>query len=92
MLLLMLEQCNNPQTHEPKLARAKRLIPEWTVYDSEIATLAKRVAANQQSDESAVFQQEAGRLGQAKLQEAEFVEEGTGTAAVVEEQRKKDEL
>jgi UDP-glucose:glycoprotein glucosyltransferase len=38
-------QCNNPKTHEPKLARAKRLIPEWTVYDQEIAAVASQVAA-----------------------------------------------
>ncbi|KAK4053247.1 killer toxin resistant protein [Microbotryomycetes sp. JL221] len=43
-----IDLCNNPLTHEPKLQRAKRLIPEWTVYDDEIAALAKRVAAEQQ--------------------------------------------
>ncbi len=34
--------CNNPLTKEPKLSRARRQLPEWTVYDDEIAALAKR--------------------------------------------------
>lgn len=42
-----IDLCNNPQTKEPKLARARRQVPEWTVYDDEIAALAKRVAAEQ---------------------------------------------
>lgn len=42
-----IDLCNNPQTKEPKLARARRQVPEWTVYDDEIASLAKRVSAEQ---------------------------------------------
>ena len=42
-----IDLCNNPQTKEPKLARARRQVPEWTVYDDEIAALAKRVASEQ---------------------------------------------
>ncbi|KAJ5174782.1 UDP-glucose:glycoprotein glucosyltransferase 1 [Penicillium canariense] len=42
-----IDLCNNPQTKEPKLARARRQVPEWTVYDDEIAVLAKRVASEQ---------------------------------------------
>ena len=38
-----IDLCNNPQTKEPKLDRARRQVPEWNVYDEEIATLAKRV-------------------------------------------------
>ncbi|CAK7273062.1 killer toxin resistant protein [Sporothrix epigloea] len=37
-----IDLCNNPQTKEPKLDRARRQVPEWTVYDSEIAALDKR--------------------------------------------------
>ena len=29
--------CNNPLTKEPKLEQARRQVPEWTVYDDEIA-------------------------------------------------------
>jgi UDP-glucose:glycoprotein glucosyltransferase len=36
-----IDLCNNPQTKEPKLERARRQVPEWTVYDDEIAAVAK---------------------------------------------------
>ncbi|KAE8147538.1 UDP-glucose:Glyco protein glucosyltransferase-domain-containing protein [Aspergillus avenaceus] len=39
-----IDLCNNPQTKEPKLDRARRQVPEWTEYDEEIAALAKKVA------------------------------------------------
>ncbi|KAJ6071596.1 hypothetical protein N7499_009610 [Penicillium canescens] len=39
-----IDLCNNPLTKEPKLERARRQVPEWTVYDDEIAALARRVA------------------------------------------------
>ena len=32
-----LDLCNNPETKEPKLARARRQVPEWTELDEEIA-------------------------------------------------------
>lgn len=38
-----IDLCNNPETKEPKLDRARRQVPEWTEYDDEIAVLAKRV-------------------------------------------------
>ncbi|KAG9251674.1 UDP-glucose:glycoprotein glucosyltransferase-domain-containing protein [Emericellopsis atlantica] len=34
-----IDLCNNPETKEPKLDRARRQVPEWTVYDEEIAAL-----------------------------------------------------
>lgn len=40
-----IDLCNNPETKEPKLDRARRQVPEWTTYDDEIAVLAKRVKA-----------------------------------------------
>ncbi|PFH63296.1 hypothetical protein XA68_14948 [Ophiocordyceps unilateralis] len=36
-----IDLCNNPQTKEPKLDRARRQVPEWTVYDEEIAALVR---------------------------------------------------
>ena len=39
-----IDLCNNPQTKEPKLERARRQVPEWSAYDEEIAALARRVA------------------------------------------------
>lgn len=37
-----IDLCNNPLTKEPKLDRARRQVPEWTVYDEEIAALDRR--------------------------------------------------
>ena len=37
-----IDLCNNPLTKEPKLDRARRQVPEWTVYDDEIAAVARR--------------------------------------------------
>lgn len=37
-----IDLCNNPQTKEPKLDRARRQVPEWTVYDDEIAALDRK--------------------------------------------------
>ena len=34
-----IDLCNNPETKEPKLSRARRQVPEWTVYDEEIASV-----------------------------------------------------
>ncbi|KAJ5499676.1 UDP-glucose:Glycoprotein Glucosyltransferase [Penicillium expansum] len=42
-----IDLCNNPLTKEPKLDRARRQVPEWTVYDDEIAALASRIAGEQ---------------------------------------------
>ncbi len=36
-----IDLCNNPETKEPKLSRARRQVPEWTVYDDEIASVLK---------------------------------------------------
>ncbi|KAK2792291.1 hypothetical protein FQN52_003768 [Onygenales sp. PD_12] len=38
-----IDLCNNPLTKEPKLDRARRQVPEWTVYDEEIAGVQRRV-------------------------------------------------
>jgi UDP-glucose:glycoprotein glucosyltransferase len=54
-----IDLCNNPQTKEPKLDRARRQVPEWNVYDEEIAALSKKVrdaqegAGNVQEEEQA---------------------------------------
>jgi len=45
-----IDLCNNPQTKEPKLSAARRILPEWTVYDEEI----KRVLDRKQDSHSAV--------------------------------------
>jgi UDP-glucose:glycoprotein glucosyltransferase len=43
-----IDLCNNPQTKEPKLDRARRQVPEWNVYDEEIGALARRVKGQKQ--------------------------------------------
>ncbi|GMF72060.1 unnamed protein product [Aspergillus oryzae] len=48
-----IDLCNNPQTKEPKLDRARRQVPEWTEYDEEIAALVEKVALEQQQSEEA---------------------------------------
>lgn len=45
-----IDLCNNPETKEPKLDRARRQVPEWTEYDDEIAALAKRVKTTDSRD------------------------------------------
>lgn len=64
-----MNQCNNPLTHEPKLARARRLLPEWSEYDSEIAALAKRVSEQSNDGVGSAFEEDVASLEQAKLQE-----------------------
>lgn len=44
-----IDLCNNPETKEPKLDRARRQVPEWTEYDDEIAALAERVKTVERS-------------------------------------------
>ncbi|KAJ3023155.1 hypothetical protein HKX48_004096 [Thoreauomyces humboldtii] len=39
-----IDLCNNPLTKEPKLERAKRILPEWEGLDNEVAAVAARVA------------------------------------------------
>ncbi|PSN64480.1 UDP-glucose:glyco protein glucosyltransferase precursor [Corynespora cassiicola Philippines] len=58
-----IDLCNNPQTKEPKLERARRQVPEWSVYDEEVARLARRVRG-----EGAVVE---GGSVQERLQEEE---------------------
>ncbi|KAM6146019.1 LOW QUALITY PROTEIN: UDP-glucose:glycoprotein glucosyltransferase 2 [Phoenicopterus ruber ruber] len=38
-----IDLCNNPQTKEPKLKAAARIVPEWVDYDSEIRKLIQQI-------------------------------------------------
>ena len=64
------------------------MIPEWTVYDEEVAALARRLAANASSGQQlAAFGSKADELEQAvqqRKEREEVVEKSTG--------RTKDEL
>ena len=37
-----IDLCNNPLTKEPKLERAKRILPEWTGLDQEATACRER--------------------------------------------------
>ncbi|KAL8940480.1 MAG: hypothetical protein Q9216_002809 [Gyalolechia sp. 2 TL-2023] len=59
-----IDLCNNPQTKEPKLERARRQVPEWTVYDEEIAGVLRRARGGDDvklGDERIVSGEEKGR-------------------------------
>lgn len=62
--------CNNPQTKEPKLDRARRQVPEWTQYDDEIAALDSRrkgkTPAAPAADGQKVIRGDGQELGQAE--------------------------
>jgi UDP-glucose:glycoprotein glucosyltransferase len=63
-----IDLCNNPQTKEPKLDRARRQVPEWNVYDEEIAKLARRVKGEK---EQVVDVQEQEQVREKKEKDAE---------------------
>lgn len=64
-----IDLCNNPQTKEPKLDRARRQVPEWTAYDDEIAALAKRTkeGSNGQKVQDAVGEQDKPQTQSGKI-------------------------
>lgn len=41
-----IDLCSNPKTKEPKLDRARRQMPEWSVYDLEVADFVAALRAN----------------------------------------------
>lgn len=45
-------QCNNPQTKEPKLEAAARIVPEWVDYDTEIRKLIQQIEKEKKSKKS----------------------------------------
>ena len=38
-----IDLCNNPLTKEPKLAQARRIVPEWTALDEEVRQYTQQV-------------------------------------------------
>ena len=49
MTVCLSVQCNNPLTKEPKLTSARRIVPEWTSYDTEIQQLQESMEAERPS-------------------------------------------
>lgn len=66
-----IDLCNNPMTKEPKLDRARRQIPEWTVYDDEITALVKRLKGEQAKDEVVIDVQAEEQIREKKKKEEE---------------------
>ncbi|KAK0522237.1 killer toxin resistant protein [Tilletia horrida] len=58
-----IDLCSNPKTKEPKLDRARRQIPEWTVYDDEVAAFAQRLAEANRLGKNVVAPAEVERIG-----------------------------
>jgi UDP-glucose:glycoprotein glucosyltransferase len=73
-----IDLCNNPLTKEPKLERARRQVPEWNVYDEEVAGLVRRVRG-----------EEVGGDAGAKVDVQEELQNEERRA---EEERRRDEL
>ena len=85
-----IDLCNNPQTKEPKLDRARRQVPEWTEYDDEIAVLdrRRRVAAKV-GGEGTVG--EDGEASQKVLNQENQPQEGGPTSEPVSSSRTSDD-
>ncbi|PWN32514.1 uncharacterized protein FA14DRAFT_113853, partial [Meira miltonrushii] len=49
-----IDLCSNPKTHEPKLDRARRQIPEWTPLDEEVAEVARKLEKEGRLDANVV--------------------------------------
>jgi len=75
-----IDLCNNPMTKEPKLDRARRQVPEWVLYDNEVAALAKRV------------RNDGGRVGHLADSGVAAAEKSKEHAPAVEDNNVKDEL
>ena len=87
-----IDLCNNPQTKEPKLDRARRQVPEWTVYDEEIAALAKKSEKGAVADEAAhIVAGETATEGEEKATESSS-KAAESSAQGQEDTRSRDEL
>ncbi|KAJ2801693.1 killer toxin resistant protein, partial [Coemansia helicoidea] len=55
-----IDLCNNPVTKEPKLERARRLLPEWEVYDRQVANFTRALARRGTHDGAPAVRPSAG--------------------------------
>ncbi|CAO1635982.1 unnamed protein product [Parajaminaea phylloscopi] len=81
-----IDLCSNPKTHEAKLDRARRQIPEWTELDDEVQRLATRVSEAQGGPVTRV----KGQEGAAQAPAGDIVSEPVGVPE--HHQRQHDEL
>ena len=82
-----IDLCNNPQTKEPKLERARRQVPEWTVYDDEIAAVLRKASEKVEGEEVEAGEEKLGEGVQDRVEGQD--EEGERSA---EKEKIKDEL
>ena len=80
-----IDLCNNPLTKEPKLERARRQVPEWSVYDEEIAGVARGVRERERERERGVGGGAGGDGERALGREAVVGGEEEGAGAEVED-------
>ncbi|EPE03379.1 udp-glucose glycoprotein glucosyltransferase [Ophiostoma piceae UAMH 11346] len=89
-----IDLCNNPQTKEPKLDRARRQVPEWNVYDTAIAAIDKqrKQGSDAASKPSSPIRVGGGAGGQQKPVVGSEPKEVAEEAVVVAGTHERDEL
>ena len=70
-----IDLCNNPETKEPKLSRARRQVPEWTGIDEEIATVFRDARGGSAGDKVVSGKGGGGENVQEALQQQEGEDE-----------------
>ncbi|KAJ2896623.1 killer toxin resistant protein [Coemansia aciculifera] len=65
-----IDLCNNPMTKEPKLERARRLLPEWDVFDKQIANFTRVLAQRGKHEGVQIADAEAVNIDQPLAQES----------------------
>ncbi|KAJ2744815.1 killer toxin resistant protein [Coemansia sp. BCRC 34301] len=64
-----IDLCNNPMTKEPKLERARRLLPEWDVFDKQIANFTRVLAQRGKHEGVQIADAEAVNIDQTLVEE-----------------------
>ncbi|PIA18295.1 hypothetical protein COEREDRAFT_13858 [Coemansia reversa NRRL 1564] len=59
-----IDLCNNPMTKEPKLERARRLLPEWEVFDKQVADFSRTLAQHGKHEGAQIADAEAVNIDQ----------------------------
>ncbi len=70
-----IDLCSNPKTKEPKLDRARRQIPEWSVLDDEVARFAARLGSENKIGTNVVSKAQTKDQGQSSKEEEEEKEQ-----------------
>ncbi|KAJ1720831.1 killer toxin resistant protein [Coemansia erecta] len=87
-----IDLCNNPMTKEPKLVRARRLLPEWEVYDKKVADFTKLLAQRGSHEGAQIADAEAVNIDQQPVDAEESTPVDTEKDKLAAENNKHDEL